>query len=61
VPQHSTFSITYDDAELTRIETALVDLADPLISLPRNVRVGSDAMHAYMSDLLVYHGTSSGA
>jgi hypothetical protein len=45
VPQHSTFRVTYDDAELTRIQTALVDLADPLISL----------MHAHMSDLLVYH------
>jgi hypothetical protein len=34
IPQHSTFPVTYDDAELTRIQTALVDLADPLISLP---------------------------
>lgn len=55
IPQHSTFPVTYDDAELTRIQTALVDHIDPLISLPRSVRVGSTAMHAYMSDLLVYH------
>jgi hypothetical protein len=55
IPQHSTFPVTYDDAELTRIQTALVDLVDPLISLPRRVRTGSDAMHRYMSDLLVYH------
>jgi hypothetical protein len=41
--------------ELTRIETALVDLVDPLISLPRKVRVGSQALNAYMSDVLVYH------
>jgi hypothetical protein len=33
IPQHSTFPMTYDDAELTRIQTALVDLIDPLISL----------------------------
>ena len=46
--------MTYD-AELTHIQTALVDHVDPLISLPRHVRVGADAMHAYMSDLLVYH------
>jgi Protein of unknown function (DUF2971) len=55
IPQHSTFPVTYDDAKLTRIQTGLVDLIDPLISLPRSVRVGSGAMHAYMSDLLVYH------
>jgi hypothetical protein len=55
IPQHSTFPVTYDDAELSRIQTALVGLVDPLISLPRRVRIGSDAMHAYMSDLLVYH------
>jgi hypothetical protein len=48
IPQHSTFPVTYDDAELTRIQTALVDLIDPLISLPRSVRVGSGAMHAYV-------------
>jgi hypothetical protein len=47
--------VTYDDAELTHIQTALVDLVDPLISIPRRVRVGADAMHGYMSDLLVYH------
>lgn len=55
VPQHSTFRITYDDAELTRIETDLVNLVDPLISLPRKVRVGADALNAYMSNLLVDH------
>ncbi len=55
IPQHSTFPVTYDDQELTRIQTELVDLVDPLISLPRTTRVGSDALHAYMSDLLVYH------
>jgi hypothetical protein len=47
--------VTYDDAEVTWIQTALVDLIDPLISLPRSVRVERGAMHAYMSDLLVYH------
>jgi hypothetical protein len=55
IPQHSTFPVTYDDAELTRIQTALVDLVEPLIGFPRRVRVGSAAMHAYMSDLLVCH------
>ena len=55
IPQHSTFPVTYDDAELTRIQIALVDHIDPLISLPRSVRIGSAAMHAYMSELLVYH------
>lgn len=29
IKQHSTFHITYDDARLTRIETALTDLIDP--------------------------------
>jgi hypothetical protein len=55
IPQHSTFRVTYDDAELTRIQTSLVDLIDPLISLPRRVPAKSDALNAYMSDLLVYH------
>jgi Protein of unknown function (DUF2971) len=55
IPQHSTFPVTYNDAELTRIQTALVDLIDPLISLPRRVPAKSDALNAYMSDLLVYH------
>jgi Protein of unknown function (DUF2971) len=55
IKQHSTFPITYDDKELARIQTALVDLVDPLISLPRTTGVRSDALHAYMMDLLVYH------
>lgn len=55
VKQHSTFPITYDDKELTRIQTALVDLVDPLISLPRTTKVRGDALHAYMMELLVYH------
>jgi hypothetical protein len=55
VKQHSTFHVTYDDNELTRIRTALVDLVDPLISLPRTTGVRGNAMHAYMRDLLVYH------
>jgi Protein of unknown function (DUF2971) len=55
IRQHSTFPITYDDNELARIQTALVDLVDPLISLPRTTGVRGDAMHAYMMDLLVYH------
>ncbi|MEO9169219.1 MAG: DUF2971 domain-containing protein [Aestuariivirga sp.] len=55
VKQHSTFPITYDDKELTRIQTALVDLVDPLISLPRSTGVRGDALRAYMMDLLVYH------
>jgi DUF2971 family protein len=55
IKQYATFHITYDDTELTRIQTALVDLVDPLISLPRTARVRGDALHAYMMDLLVYH------
>src|SRR4029077_14496990 len=55
VKQHSAFHITYDDKELTRIQTALVDLVDPLISLPRTTGVRGAALHAYMMDLLVYH------
>lgn len=55
IEQHSTFPITYDDNELTRIQTALVDLVDPLISLPRTTGVRGDALRAYMMDLLVYH------
>ena len=55
IKQHSSFHITYDDRELTRIQTALVDLVDPLISLPRTTGVRGDALHAYMMELLVYH------
>jgi hypothetical protein len=55
IPQHSTFPVTYDDNELARLESDLADLVDPLISLPRKVRVGSDALHAYMSNLMVWH------
>ena len=55
IKQHSTFHITYDDEELTRIQTVLVDLIDPLISLPRTTGVRGDALHAYMMELLVYH------
>ena len=55
IKQHSTFHVTYDDSEVTRIQMALVDLVDPLISLPRTTRVRGDPLHAYMMDLLVYH------
>jgi len=55
IKQHSTFHITYDDTELTRVQTALVELVDPLISLPRTTCVRGDPLHAYMMDLLVYH------
>lgn len=55
VKQHSTFHVTYSDTELTRIQTALPDLVDPLISLPRTTRVRGDPLQAYMMDLLVYH------
>jgi Protein of unknown function (DUF2971) len=55
VHQHSTFHVTYSDRELTRTQTALIDLVDPLISLPRATRVRGDPLHAYMMDLLVYH------
>jgi hypothetical protein len=55
IKQHSTFHVTYDDQELTRIQTALVDMVDPLISLPRTTRVRGNALNAYMMDLLVYH------
>jgi len=55
IKQHSTFHVTYDDNELTRIQMALVDLIDPLIGLPRTARARGDALHAYMMELLVYH------
>jgi hypothetical protein len=55
VKQHSTFHVTYDDADLTQIETALTNLIDPLISLPRTIGVRGDPLHAYMMDLLIYH------
>jgi hypothetical protein len=55
VRQHSTFHVTYDDEKLTQIQTALVDLVDPLISLPRTTNVRDDALRAYMMKLLVYH------
>jgi Protein of unknown function (DUF2971) len=55
VKQHSTFPVTYDDGELMRMQTALVDMVVPLISLPRTIRVSGDALRAYMMDLLVYH------
>jgi hypothetical protein len=55
IKQHSTFPITYDDRELARIQAALVDMVDPLISRPRTTRVHGDALHAYMMNLLVCH------
>jgi hypothetical protein len=55
VKQHSTFHVTYDDDELARIQASLVDLIDPLISLPRTTRVRGNSLHAYMMDLLIYH------
>ena len=51
IRQHSTFPITYDDDELTRIQTLLVDLVDPLISLPRTTRVRGGRLHAYREKL----------
>jgi hypothetical protein len=55
IEQHSTFHVTYDDQELTRIQAAFVDRVDPLISLPRTTGVRGDALNAYMMDLLVEH------
>jgi hypothetical protein len=55
IKQHSTFHITYNDRELTQIQTSLADLVDPLISLPRTTGARGDALHAYMMDLLVYY------
>jgi Protein of unknown function (DUF2971) len=52
---HSTFHLTYDDAQLTRLQTSLADLIDPLISLPRSTGVRGDALSAYMMEVLVYH------
>jgi hypothetical protein len=43
------------DNELARIQAALVDLVDPLISLPRTTGVRRDPLHAYIMNLLVYH------
>jgi len=53
--QHSTFSITYNDDKLTDIQTSLVELVVPLISLPRKTQMCGDSLDAYMKDLLVYH------
>jgi len=55
IPQHATFHLTYSDRKLTRIEKALADLIDPLISLPRSTVVRGDALHAYMMDVLTLH------
>jgi hypothetical protein len=38
--------MTYDDKELTRIQTAQVELVDRLISLPRTTGVRGEAMRA---------------
>jgi hypothetical protein len=53
--QNSTFPITYSVSDLTSIQSAITDLIDPLISLPRTIPVPSNVMHAYMRELLVYH------
>ncbi len=55
IQRHSTFPVTYDDKKLRRIQKALVDLLDPLISLPRTTRISGDPLSAYMMELLVYH------
>jgi hypothetical protein len=53
-PNNSTFPITYDDARLEIIYKQIVDLAAPLISLPRGKRLTNDQIRAYMSELSVY-------
>jgi hypothetical protein len=42
IKQHSTFHVTYDDNELTRIQTALVDLVDPLMPWRRSWHASAD-------------------
>src|SRR4029077_2942487 len=54
IKEHA-FPIRYDDAELRRIQTVLVDFVDPLISLPKTTRVRGEALHAYMMNLLIAH------
>ena len=55
IEHHSTFPITYDDMELTRIQSELAKIVRPLISLPRTTDIRGRAMHAYMKELLVSH------
>jgi hypothetical protein len=53
IPTNSTFHITYDDKQLTALQGQIIDLAFPLISLPRGRSLGSDALREYMTELSV--------
>ena len=55
IKEHSTFHVTYDGNELTSLQNSLIDLIDPLISLPRTIPLWGDQLHNYMSELLVSH------
>jgi hypothetical protein len=47
----STYPLDYDDSKLVKIQNQLVELAFPLISLPRGRELSADAINAYMRDL----------
>ena len=48
IKHHSTFHITYDDAELMRVQAGILDRLDPLISVPQTTELGCDALRDYV-------------
>jgi hypothetical protein len=52
-PNNSTFHVTYNDKRLAEIQRQIIDLAFPLISLPRGRKLDSDILQAYMMELSV--------
>lgn len=53
IPNNSTFPITYSDAKLAEIHKQLVEVAFPLISLPRGKALSREQLHTYMGELSV--------
>jgi hypothetical protein len=53
VQSNSTIHVTYDDKQLAALHQQIVDLAFPLISLPRGRNLESSVLNEYMSTLSV--------
>jgi len=49
----STFPVVYDNAKLNAFYTQIVDMAAPLISLPRGKNLPGDQIRAYMEQLSI--------
>lgn len=50
---NSTFHVTYDDKQISELQRQIIDLAFPLISLPRGRGLASEPLRDFMSTLSV--------